>query len=44
LFDNLGDTRAETHVDTKTHVVDVTLYFKYAPPVVRKKPQGPWGS
>jgi outer membrane protein insertion porin family len=38
LFDNLGETRAETKIDDKTHVVDVTLYFKYAPPVNRKKP------
>jgi hypothetical protein len=32
LFDNLGETRAETKIDDKTHIVDVTLYFKYAPP------------
>jgi len=38
LFDNLGETRAETKIDDKTHIVDVTLYFKYAPPVNRKKP------
>jgi len=39
MFDNLGETRAETKIDDKTHVVDVTLYFKYAPPPVnRKKP------
>jgi len=39
LFDNLGETRAETKIDDKTHVVDVTLNFKYAPtPVNRKKP------
>jgi len=40
LFDNLGETRAETKIDDKTHTVDVTLFFKYAPtPVNRKKPQ-----
>ena len=39
LFDNLGETRAETKIDDKTHIVDVTLNFKYAPaPVNRKKP------
>jgi len=38
LFDSLGETRAETKIDDKTHAVDVTLYFKYAPPVNRKKP------
>jgi outer membrane protein insertion porin family len=39
LFDNLGETRAETKIDDKTHIVSVTLYFKYAPaPVNRKKP------
>ena len=39
LFDNLGDTRAEAKVDDKTRIVDVTLIFKYAPPVKRKKPE-----
>ena len=38
LFDNLGETRFETKIDDKTHIVDVTLYFKYAPPVNRKQP------
>jgi outer membrane protein assembly factor BamA len=38
IFDNLGETRAETKTDDKTHTVNVTLYFKYAPPVNRKKP------
>jgi outer membrane protein insertion porin family len=37
LFDNLGETRAETKIDDKTHIVNVTLNFKYAPPVNRKK-------
>ncbi|MGO4882954.1 MAG: POTRA domain-containing protein [Bryobacteraceae bacterium] len=39
MFDNLGETRSETKIDDKTHIVNVTLYFKYAPPVNRKKPQ-----
>jgi outer membrane protein assembly factor BamA len=30
IFDNLGKTRAETHVDEKNHVVDVTLFFSGA--------------
>jgi outer membrane protein insertion porin family len=38
VFDNLGETRAETKIDDKTRIVTVTLYFKYAPPVNRKKP------
>ena len=38
MFDNLGETRAEPNINDKTRVVDVTLYFKYAPPVNRKKP------
>ena len=38
LFDNLGETRAETKTNDKTHTVDVTLNFKYAPPVNHKKP------
>lgn len=40
MFDNLGETKAETRIDDKTHVVDVTLTFKYGPPPVnRKKPR-----
>lgn len=42
LFDNLGDTRSEAKVDAAAHTVDVTLYFKYAPPV-EKKPEEPPG-
>jgi outer membrane protein assembly factor BamA len=42
LFDNLGDTRAETKIDDKTHIVDVTLYFKYAPPPVNRKKTSPF--
>ena len=38
VFDNLGESRAETKIDDKTQIVDVTLYFKYAPPVNRKQP------
>ncbi len=43
LFDNLGETRSETKIDEKTHIVNVTLMFKYAPPVEKKKPAGPGG-
>ncbi|HTA40965.1 MAG TPA: POTRA domain-containing protein [Bryobacteraceae bacterium] len=32
IFDNLGDTKADQHVDADTHVVDVTLDFKYGAP------------
>ena len=32
VFENLGDTRAEQKINPDTHVVDVTLYFKGAPP------------
>ena len=39
LFDNLGETRADIKIDDKTRVVNVTLIFKYAPPVNRKKPE-----
>jgi outer membrane protein insertion porin family len=38
VFDNLGESRSENKIDDKTHIVDVTLYFKYAPAVNRKKP------
>ena len=39
LFDNLGETRAETKIDDKANLVDVTLIFKYAPPAKREKAQ-----
>jgi outer membrane protein insertion porin family len=42
LFDNLGETRAETKIDDKTHIVSVTLYFKYAPPPVNRKKTSPF--
>jgi outer membrane protein assembly factor BamA len=42
LFDNLGETRAETKIDDKTHIVDVTLNFKYAPPPVNRKKTSPF--
>jgi hypothetical protein len=42
LFDNLGETRAETKIDDKTHIVNVTLNFKYAPPPVNKKKTSPF--
>ncbi len=28
MFDNLGKTKSTTNIDAKTHVVDVTLFFK----------------
>jgi outer membrane protein assembly factor BamA len=29
LFDNLGDVRAEPDINTDTHIVNVTVIFKY---------------
>jgi hypothetical protein len=29
LFDNLGDVRAEPDINAETHVVNVTVTFKY---------------
>jgi outer membrane protein assembly factor BamA len=40
IFDNLGDTRASPDVNLKTHVVDVTLDFKFARDEQKKPPQG----
>jgi outer membrane protein insertion porin family len=40
-FDNLGDARAEPHINADTHVVDVTLTFVYAPGDRPKKPAEP---
>jgi outer membrane protein insertion porin family len=40
-FDNLGDTRAEPQVNAETHVVDVTLDFRYEPGNRPKKPADP---
>lgn len=37
LFDNLGDTRSENDVNAETHVVNVTLYFRYESDRTRKK-------
>jgi outer membrane protein assembly factor BamA len=42
LFEGLGDTRAETKVDAKTHIVDITLVFKPDDPTKPKRP-GPGG-
>jgi outer membrane protein assembly factor BamA len=42
MFDNLGETHADTKIDEKAHEVDVTLTFKYAPPVEKKKKQPGW--
>ena len=44
LFDNLGDTNAKPDINAETHVVDVTLDFKGAPPKSRSpRQQGPGG-
>jgi outer membrane protein insertion porin family len=40
-FDNLGDARAEPHINADTHVVDVTLTFVYAPGNRPKNPAAP---
>lgn len=38
VFDNLGKTRAETHIDEAAHTVDVTLFFSGAgPPPARSQ-------
>lgn len=39
VFDNLGKTRAETNVDEKNHIVDVTLYFNGAGPQPKESPR-----
>jgi outer membrane protein insertion porin family len=39
LFDNLGDSKAEQDIGAETHVVNVTLNFRYEPQRQRKKPQ-----
>jgi outer membrane protein assembly factor BamA len=41
MFDGLGETKAVTHIDEKTHVVDVTLYFGAAKKTGPGKPNGP---
>lgn len=38
IFDNLGEMKALPKRDDKSHVVDVTLDFKYQAPKVRKLP------
>jgi len=40
-FDNLGETRAEPEINSETHVVNVTLYFRYNPDNKRKRIPGP---
>jgi len=42
LFDNLGETKAKADTNADTHVVDVTLDFKGAPPK-EKEPRKPGG-
>ncbi len=39
VFENLGKTRAETHIDESTHVVDVTLFFAGAGSKPRESPR-----
>ena len=41
LFDNLGETKAVPKIDPNTHVVDVTLDFKGAPPKEKQQRPGP---
>ncbi|MES1262643.1 MAG: POTRA domain-containing protein [Acidobacteriota bacterium] len=36
-FDNLGETRSEPEINAETHVVNVTLYFRYNPDAKKKK-------
>lgn len=38
IFDNLGDTRADSKVNDQTHTVDVTLTFKGGKPANQKQP------
>jgi outer membrane protein assembly factor BamA len=42
IFDNLGETHADTKIDDRTHIVDVTLNFKYAPKPVNRKKTSPF--
>jgi outer membrane protein insertion porin family len=42
MFDNLGETTADTTMNDKAHTVDVTLNFKYGAPVKRKEQQRPF--
>lgn len=42
LFDNLGETKAKVDTNAETHVVDVTLDFKGAPPK-EQEPRKPGG-
>lgn len=41
LFDNLGETRSENEVNPETHIVDVTLVFRYERDEKKKKPVDP---
>jgi outer membrane protein insertion porin family len=40
-FDNLGETRAEPEIGTETHLVNVTIYFRYNPDAKRRRPPQP---
>ncbi len=39
IFDNLGDVLAEPNINAETHVVNVTVTFKYERTPAKKKPQ-----
>jgi len=41
LFDNLGDVRAEPDINTETHIVNVTVIFKYQVTPKKKPSFGP---
>ena len=41
VFENLSDVRAEPEINPDTHLVNVTLTFKYGRPVPKKKPGEP---
>lgn len=42
VFDNLGKTRSEAHINEETKIVDVTLYFTAAEPAPKKEQPGPF--
>jgi outer membrane protein insertion porin family len=42
MFDGLGETKATTQIDEKTHVVDVTLTFGASPKPGSRKPAAPF--
>jgi outer membrane protein insertion porin family len=44
VFDNLGDVKAEPDINAETHVVNVTVTFKYGRPAPKKQPGVGMGS